>query len=43
MEIKIYRSPRAEVIEVNIQSVLCQSGGNDSMREYDYGNAGFSE
>ena len=27
MEIKIYKSPQAEVIEVDVQSVLCQSNG----------------
>ena len=38
-----YRSPKITEISVNVQSVLCMSGGNDSMREYDYGNGGFSE
>ena len=38
MEIKTYKSPQAEVIEVNVQSVLCQS-----MYERDYGNGGFEE
>lgn len=28
MEIKDYKAPRAEVIEVNVQNVLCQSNGN---------------
>ena len=38
MEIKEYKAPRAEVIEVNVQGVLCQSGeygvtGNDPITE----------
>ena len=28
MGIKDYKAPRAEVIEVNVQGVLCQSTGN---------------
>ncbi len=39
---KAYKVPRAEVIEVNIQNVLCQSG-NEPMNEVDYGNGGFRE
>ena len=42
MEIKNYKAPQAEVIEVNVQSVLCQSG-NGSMYERDYGDGGFEE
>ena len=42
MEIKDYQAPRAEVIEVNVQGVLCQSG-NQSMYERDYGDGGFEE
>ena len=38
MEIKNYYAPRAEVIEVNMQNVLCQS-----MYERDYGNGGFED
>lgn len=37
-----YKAPKANVIEVNPQGVLCQSG-NKSMREYDYGDGGFSQ
>ena len=37
-----YKSPRAEVIEINVQSVLCQSG-NQSMYEKDFGDGGFEE
>ena len=29
MEIKDYKAPRAEVIEVNVQGVLCQSGDTE--------------
>ena len=29
MEIKDYKAPRAEVIEVNVQNVLCQSGDTE--------------
>lgn len=43
MEIKDYKAHQAEVIEVNVQNVLCQSDGNGSMREVDYGNGGFVE
>ena len=42
MEIKAYKSPQAEVIEVNVQSVLCLSG-NQSMYEKDFGDGGFEE
>ena len=42
MEIKEYKAPRAEVIEVNVQNVLCQSG-NQSMYEKDFGDGGFEE
>ena len=38
-----YRSPEVKVIFVKAQSVLCQSPGNEPMREFDYGDAGFSE
>lgn len=38
-----YASPSVKVIEVNAQRVLCQSNGNYSMSEYDYGSGGFSE
>lgn len=37
-----YKTPEANVIFVNAQSVLCQSG-NEAMREYDFGDAGFGE
>lgn len=43
MEIKDYKAPQDEVIEVNVQNVLCQSDGNGSMRKVDYGNGGFVE
>ena len=29
MEIKDYKAPQAEVIEVNVQNVLCQSGDTE--------------
>lgn len=38
-----YRRPELKVIPFTMQSFLCQSEGNDSMREYDYGDAGFDE
>lgn len=38
-----YKSPRIKEIPLTMQGVLCQSNGNDSMREYDFGDAGFSE
>ena len=38
-----YRSPEVEVIFVKAQSVLCQSPGNEPMREFDYEDAGFTE
>ena len=41
MGIKDYKAPPVEVIEVNVQNVLCQSDGNGSMWEVDYGNGGF--
>ena len=41
MEIKAYKSPQAEDIEVSVHNILCQSDGNESMREYDYGDGGF--
>ena len=40
---KDYRAPRAKVVEVGVQGMLCQSLGNAPMREYDYGNGGFDE
>lgn len=39
---KSYKAPQAKVVEVYVQNVLCQSKGNESMREYDYGDGGFS-
>lgn len=38
-----YKAPQAEVIEVKVQGVLCQSNGNMSMYEKDYGDGGFEE
>lgn len=38
-----YRSPKAKVIEVRAQNVLCLSNGNEPMSEVDYGDGGFSE
>lgn len=38
-----YKSPKIKEIPLTMQGVLCQSNGNDSMREYDLGDAGFSE
>ena len=37
-----YGSPIINVIEVNVQGVLCQSG-NESMYEKDLGDGGFVE
>lgn len=39
---KEYKTPQTEVIEVNVQGVLCQSV-NEPMKEVDYGNGGFTE
>ena len=36
------KAPRAKVVKVNAQSVLCLSG-NESMYEKDYGDGGFEE
>ena len=41
--VKSYKAPLVKVIDVNIQNVLCQSDGNESMREVDYGDGNFSE
>ena len=38
-----YRSPEVKVLFVKTQGILCFSNGNEFMREYDYGNAGFGE
>ena len=38
-----YKAPQAKVIEVKAQQVLCQSNGNEPMREVDYGGGGFGE
>lgn len=38
-----YRSPETKVVFVNVRGILCQSPGNKSMRELNYGNGGFSE
>lgn len=36
-----YESPFCTAIEVKPQTILCQSGGNDSMNPYNIGNGGF--
>ena len=41
--VKRYASPRTTVVFIKAQGVLCQSNGNYSMSEYDYGSGGFSE
>ena len=38
-----YRSPKINVIELKAQNVLCQSNGNASMYEKDFGDGGFVE
>ncbi len=38
-----YRSPEVKVLFIKAQRVLCQSPGNEPMREHDYGDGGFSE
>ena len=38
-----YVSRETKVIFIKAHSVLCQSNGNDSMPEYDYGDGGFCE
>ena len=41
--VKWYRGPEVRVVFVKAQGMLCDSNGNDPMREYDYGNGGFGE
>lgn len=41
--VKRYASPRTTAVFVKAQRVLCQSNGNDSMGEYDFGDGGFNE
>ena len=42
MEIKIYKSPQAEVIEVNVQGVLCGSlDGSPITNEYNRGSESY--
>ncbi len=41
--LKRYVSPKAMAVFVKAQGMLCQSNGNEPMREYDYGNGGFGE
>ena len=36
-----YTSPRAKVVEINVQGVLCGSG-NENSYEKDYGDGGFA-
>lgn len=38
-----YMSPEVNEIPMDTRNVLCQSPGNESMPEYDYGDGGFSE
>ena len=38
-----YKCPEIKEILPTWQGVLCQSKGNDSMGEYDFGDGGFSE
>ena len=38
-----YGRPEVKAIEVKARHVLCLSNGNESMREVDYGDGGFSE
>lgn len=37
-----YISPSAEVMGIDVQCVLCQSGGNENLYEEDWGTGGFS-
>lgn len=37
-----YVTPAAKVVEFSLQSILCESG-NQSMREVDLGDGGFTE
>ena len=42
MEIKIYKSPQAEVIEVNVQGVLCGSlDGSPITNDYNRGSESY--
>lgn len=38
-----YVSPKLKTIEVKTHSIICQSGGNESMEEVYYGDGGFKE
>lgn len=45
MEIKDYKAPQADLIEVNAQSVLCQSTGNTEKfdkSDFSYGEEDWS-
>ena len=39
-----YKAPKATVVEVNVQNVLCSSlNGNERQEEEDYGDGGFGQ
>ena len=39
---QVYVSPEAVTIEVKAQAIICQSGGNESPSEEDFGDGGFT-
>ncbi|MCQ2184052.1 MAG: hypothetical protein MJY62_01410 [Bacteroidales bacterium] len=39
----IYVSPHVNTIKLMADSIICQSGGNESMKEVFYGDGGFEE
>ena len=39
----LYVSPKVKTVEIKTQAIICQSGGNESMPEYDWGNGGFKQ
>ena len=38
-----YVSPQVRTLEIKTHAIICQSGGNGSMGEVDYGNGGLEE
>ena len=43
MEIKEYKAPRAEVIEVNVQNVLCGSPDGENTEKFTLGTNHYDE
>ena len=38
----VYVAPTAKTVEISVQAIICDSG-NESMREVDLGDGGFTE